>query len=106
EADMQRWQAALGRVRRAPGPRRADAPAPYRGLESFQPEDAGWFFGRGELTESLVEQSRLLSELGGLLMVVGPSGSGKSSLLRAGLIPALRGGALGSGTWPLVMLTP
>ena len=106
EADIQRWLAALARVRRAPGPRPADAPAPYRGLESFQPEDAGWFFGRDELTELLVEQSRLLSELGGLLMVVGPSGSGKSSLLRAGLIPALRGGALGSGDWPLIMLTP
>ncbi|MGD0066713.1 MAG: helix-turn-helix domain-containing protein [Streptosporangiaceae bacterium] len=106
EADIARWLAALGRVRRAPGPRPADAPAPYRGLESFQPEDAGWFFGRHELTELLVEQLRLHSEQGGLLMVVGPSGSGKSSLLRAGLIPALEGGALGSGTWPPVLLAP
>jgi WD40 repeat protein len=103
EADMQRWQAALGRVRRAPGPRRADAPAPYRGLESFQPEDAGWFFGRDELTDLLVEQLR---QYDGPLMVVGPSGSGKSSLLRAGLIPALQSGALGPGDWPLVLVTP
>jgi WD40 repeat protein len=106
ETDMQRWQAALGRVRRAPGPRPADAPAPYRGLESFQPEDAGWFFGRHELTGLLVRQLRLHNEHGVPLMVVGPSGSGKSSLLRAGLIPALRGGALGSGTCRPVLLTP
>jgi WD40 repeat protein len=106
EAEVQRWLAALGRVRRAPGRRPADTPAPYRGLESFQPEDVGWFYGRRELTELLVEQLRLHGEHDGPLMVVGPSGSGKSSLLRAGLIPALQGGALGEGDWPLLLLTP
>jgi WD40 repeat protein len=106
EADIQRWLAALGRVRRAPGRRPADAPAPYRGLESFQPEDADWFFGRRELTELLVGRLLLHGEQDGPLMVVGPSGSGKSSLLRAGLIPTLQGGALGEGEWPLALLTP
>lgn len=43
-----RWLDALNRVRRAPG-RPPAGPAPHRGLASFQPEDAAWFFGRGEL---------------------------------------------------------
>ena len=43
-----RWLDALNRVRRAPG-RPPAGPAPYRGLASFQPEDAAWFFGREEL---------------------------------------------------------
>jgi WD40 repeat protein/transcriptional regulator with XRE-family HTH domain len=109
ETEIRKWLAALSRVRRAPGPRPAGTPAPYRGLESFQPSDADWFFGREKLTETLVEHLRHLYDEGGLLMVVGPSGSGKSSLLRAGAIPALQRGALGipgSHTWPLTLLTP
>jgi len=86
------WQDALLRVRRAR--RVPPATPPYRGLHSFQPADAAWFFGRAELTALLL--SRLAdawAEPGGV-MVVGPSGSGKSSLLRAGLVPALRRGDL------------
>ena len=48
-----RWLDALNRVRRAPG-RPPASPAPYRGLASFQPEDAAWFFGREELVLHLV----------------------------------------------------
>jgi WD40 repeat protein len=82
---------------------------PYRGLAAFQPEDAAWFFGREALTAELV--ARLAERLAGpsMLVVVGASGSGKSSLLRAGLLPALAEGALpvpGSGTWPWLLLTP
>jgi WD40 repeat protein/energy-coupling factor transporter ATP-binding protein EcfA2 len=95
-------------VRRAPGRRPASAPVPYRGLKSFQPEDAEWFFGRERLTGALVDRLRDQYRRGGLLIVVGPSGSGKSSLLRAGLIPAIRGGALGiqgAEHWPTDLLT-
>lgn len=60
--------------------------SPYKGLESFDVEDAHLFFGREQLT------ARLLSRLQNtrLLVVVGASGSGKSSLVRAGLVPALK----------------
>ncbi len=108
-AEIERWLAALARVRRAPGRRPADAVAPYRGLKSFQPEDAEWFFGRQRLTDILVRQMRDQYQRGGLLTVVGPSGSGKSSLLRAGLIPAIRNGALdihGAKHWPMALFTP
>jgi WD40 repeat protein/transcriptional regulator with XRE-family HTH domain len=84
--DVAAWLEALRRVRRSPGRRSATAPVPYRGLAAFQAEDAEWFFGREELTGVLVERVR---SGGGLVAVVGPSGSGKSSLLRAGLVPAL-----------------
>jgi Helix-turn-helix. len=59
---------------------------PYKGLHAFQESDAADFFGRAALVERLGE--RLAA--GGLLAVVGPSGSGKSSVVHAGLIPALR----------------
>jgi WD40 repeat protein/transcriptional regulator with XRE-family HTH domain len=81
------WLEALRRVRPRPGPRSEEIRAPYRGLASFQVEDAEWFFGREALTAALVARVRERRE--GVLAVTGPSGSGKSSLLRAGLIPAL-----------------
>jgi hypothetical protein len=60
--------------------------APYAGLSAFQPDDAEWFFGREELVEDLVrrvDKQRIVA-------VFGASGAGKSSLLRAGLLPRLR----------------
>ena len=108
-AEIECWRAALARVRRAPGRRPASALVPYRGLKSFQPEDAAWFFGRQRLTGILVSRMRDQYRRGGLLAVVGPSGSGKSSLLRAGLIPAIRNGALdiqGAEHWPIALFTP
>ncbi|MFJ4567618.1 WD40 repeat domain-containing protein [Streptomyces caelestis] len=59
---------------------------PYRGLTRFEPGDAGLFFGRDRLVERLTELNRKHR----FTAVFGPSGSGKSSLLRAGLIPRLR----------------
>jgi WD40 repeat protein/DNA-binding SARP family transcriptional activator len=86
----------------------ADAPAhpvrvPYQGLAAFEAEDAEVFFGRERAVADLV--ARLAA--GRFLAVVGPSGCGKSSLVRAGLLPALRAGALpGSADWPVQLLTP
>ncbi|MEU1804903.1 hypothetical protein [Streptomyces sp. NPDC019937] len=81
----------------------ADAPAvpgavcPYRGLAAYRQQDARWFFGRERSTEALVTQLRATERTGGLVMLVGASGAGKSSLLNAGLVPALEKGALGDG---------
>ncbi|MCA6091055.1 WD40 repeat domain-containing protein [Streptomyces sp. SCA3-4] len=84
---------------------------PYRGLSSFGPDEAQWFFGREESVADLVARlaERLTGRERGPLMVVAPSGAGKSSLLRAGLLPAIARGALparGSSAWPTAVLTP
>ncbi|GAB2801884.1 nSTAND1 domain-containing NTPase [Streptomyces daliensis] len=65
----------------------AGAEPPYRGLARFEPGDEKRFHGRSQLTADLLD---LVTEHR-FAAVFGPSGSGKSSLLRAGLIPALRG---------------
>lgn len=79
------------------------AVCPYRGLGAFQLEDADRFFGRDELVAEVVEHL----DRARVLVVVGPSGSGKSSLVRAGLIHAVRSGALsGSERWGVALFTP
>ncbi|MGW2225621.1 nSTAND1 domain-containing NTPase [Streptomyces formicae] len=75
----------------------APAVCPYRGLASYREQDARWFFGRTRSTDALVAQLRAAEKTGGLTMLVGASGAGKSSLLSAGLVPALQNGALGEG---------
>lgn len=67
---------------------------PYRGLASYRQQDARWFFGRERSTDALVDQLRAAEKTGGLVMLVGASGAGKSSLLNAGLVPTLQDGAL------------
>jgi tRNA A-37 threonylcarbamoyl transferase component Bud32 len=62
------------------------AMCPYRGLIAFEPEDSDLYFGREEVVASILD--RILE--GGFMAVVGASGSGKSSLVRAGLVPAYR----------------
>lgn len=82
---------------------------PYPGLAAFGPQDAGVFFGREEQIAVLAARLAELCARPGLLAVIGPSGSGKSSLLRAGLLPAIAGGAVpvrGSRAWPMELLTP
>lgn len=69
---------------------------PYVGLDSFRESESGVFFGRQRLIAELVE--RLKEHR--LLAVIGPSGSGKSSVVRAGLIPALQNDGLpDSASW-------
>jgi len=60
---------------------------PFRGLEVFREEDARFFFGREAVVQRLLEHV----QTNRFLAVLGPSGSGKSSVVRAGLIPALKG---------------
>ncbi|OJF10065.1 nSTAND1 domain-containing NTPase [Couchioplanes caeruleus] len=79
----------------------AAAEPPYRGLAAYEPDDAEWFFGRERLVNELLEgvASRRV------LAVFGASGSGKSSVLRAGVVPRVARGALGS-EWPTALMTP
>jgi WD40 repeat protein/DNA-binding SARP family transcriptional activator len=80
-----------------------EARNPYKGLRAFEEADAADFFGREVLTAHLVDRLHT----GRFLAVVGPSGSGKSSVVRAGLVPALRRGALpGSERWRIVEMAP
>jgi WD40 repeat protein/DNA-binding SARP family transcriptional activator len=67
------------------GAKQARDVCPFKGLAPFETADAEFFFGRERLVQELV--ARLVDA--SLLAIVGPSGSGKSSLLRAGLLPAL-----------------
>ena len=79
--------------------------SPYPGLRSFASEEAGIFFGRGREVDALV--ARLREPARHFLTVVGASGTGKSSLVRAGLLPQLAGGAIeDSRYWPVLAFTP
>ena len=99
--DVEAWMAALRRVRASTDRRTTRTSAPYRGLSAFEPEDAALFFGRQESTARILDLiAALRGDPGpshGLLAVIGPSGSGKSSLLRAGVVASVRNGALDSG---------
>jgi WD40 repeat protein len=76
---------------------------PFKGLVAFDVGDADVFFGRERLVAEMVGRMAGSSFLG----VVGPSGSGKSSAIRAGLLPALAAGALpGAETWTRVVVRP
>ena len=91
----------------APGPEtpieaRADI-CPYRGLQTFNEDHVEFFFGRNGDIQRLVEKLKATR----FLAVLGPSGSGKSSVVRAGLIPRLRAGALqDSDTGTIRVLAP
>lgn len=79
------------------------ASCPYVGLAAYQSADARRFFGREALIDELVRRVQLQK----VLVVGGASGSGKSSVVRAGLIPALNAGALpGSDKWRIALFTP
>ncbi|MET8583487.1 DNA-binding protein [Streptomyces collinus] len=80
------WQEADREVREAAAGQDDDTEPPYQGLARFEPDDHDRYFGRDRLVTALRQRVRDRR----FTAVFGPSGSGKSSLLRAGLIPALR----------------
>ncbi|WP_116214756.1 AAA family ATPase [Streptomyces olivoreticuli] len=85
----------------------ADVPCPYPGMEPFRAEDHTHFFGREEATERLLDAVCDPAADGHPLVLVGASGAGKSSLLRAGLLAGLerRDGAGRPGVpWPALLL--
>ncbi|MGB7979297.1 MAG: AAA family ATPase, partial [Candidatus Nanopelagicales bacterium] len=91
----------------AASPAPAGGPSPYRGLEPFTEADAPLFFGREQLVDELataVTQRASDPDALRILIVVGPSGSGKSSVLRAGLIPRVRNDEHAS--WAVAALVP
>jgi WD40 repeat protein len=77
---------------------------PYRGLHAFGETDSSFFFGRDALVQRLLDK---LKQEPSFLAVLGPSGSGKSSLVQAGLIPNLKQGKLsGSQRWGVKLIRP
>ena len=88
----------------------AVAGSPYRGLSAFGEQDAALFFGREAATAELLERMSRRLTGAGLLVVSGVSGAGKSSLLRAGVLPRIRAAGLasapGSQSWPCLLFTP
>ena len=98
-----RGTAAAGEPAPPPG---TAAICPYRGLNAFREEDAPLFFGRDRLVDE-PEQGLLHKMLTcPLVAVVGASGSGKSSVVRAGLLPRLRREPPSRGTWDTVVFRP
>ena len=93
------WRAGL--------PAEPEAQSPYRGLQVFREEDAALFFGRDQLSAVLLDHLRQHR----FLAVVGASGSGKSSVVQAGVLPAVHRGEIvvdgsSSAGWPIHLITP
>jgi DNA-binding SARP family transcriptional activator/WD40 repeat protein len=81
-------------------------PNPFKGLRAFDETDSCDFHGREALVGELVERVRVGAGAG-LTLVVGASGSGKSSVVRAGVIPAIRSGVLdGDHQWFVTTMMP
>jgi hypothetical protein len=84
--------------------------SPYRGLGAFGEQDAALFFGREAAAGQVLELMARCLEGTGLAVVSGVSGAGKSSLLRAGVLPRLRGEGLGptheAASWPCLVFAP
>jgi WD40 repeat protein len=83
---------------------------PYRGLNAFDERDAALFFGRDDATSRVLARMSDLIAKPGLLAVSGVSGAGKSSLIRAGVLPNLRGAGLREASaaagWPCLVFKP
>ncbi len=80
---------------------------PFKALRAFREADTADFFGRNRLVARFIEVLSQPGSAGRLLAVVGPSGSGKSSVVRSGLVPQLRRGAVtGSSDWFITTMLP
>jgi energy-coupling factor transporter ATP-binding protein EcfA2 len=111
EQALHRLKSAIRGVAPGPGPGQAvfEGACPYRGLEVFDVEHAPFFYGRNALTEWLLDQlkARPGRPENRFLAIIGASGSGKSSLARAGVLAELKSGKLpGSGDWPQLIIKP
>ena len=84
--------------------------SPYRGLAAFEEHDAAFFFGREAATTHVLDRMSRCLTGAGLLVVSGVSGAGKSSLLRAGVLPRVRAEGLAAApeaaSWPCLVFTP
>lgn len=106
--DARSFQALINAIKGLPlGPERPIEPrddvCPYRGLQAFDEEHAELFFGREGDIQRLIEKLKTTR----FLAVLGASGSGKSSLVRAGVVPRLKRGVLPeSDTWTIRVFTP
>ncbi len=105
-ADLRQLDALAAAIRGEPvnpdeAPLRREAICPYRGLLAFREEDSEFFFGRQKYTDDLVE----LVQHHSMVAVTGASGSGKSSVVRAGLVPRLRHRGDGD-VWDILTLLP
>ena len=84
-----------------------DRPNPFKGLRAFGETDTDRFFGRDDVIAELVAGLESPSSLSRLTLVVGGSGSGKSSVVRAGLVPRVRRGEVGgSAPWFVTTMLP
>ena len=85
----------------------AELANPYKGLEAFTEADHANFFGRRSVTDELLSHLDRPGAAGSFVVAVGASGSGKSSVVRAGLVPRLRAGAIeGSEQWLVATMIP
>jgi len=99
-----RLQARRGITHRTSGAAAVPVVNPFKGLRAFGEDDASVFFGRERLVADVL---RRITGGTRLVALVGPSGSGKSSVVRAGVIPAIRKGDLsGERTWMVAQMVP
>ncbi|GAA1805664.1 hypothetical protein GCM10009682_29400 [Luedemannella flava] len=95
-----RWEATASDA--VPAEPRAEARCPYQGLTAFTSEHVEWFFGRTRVVETLLERLGRSP----LTALVGPSGSGKSSILGAGLLGTVDADAALRARWRVLVMTP
>jgi formylglycine-generating enzyme required for sulfatase activity len=98
------WDAVIqSLIGQKPIPAPLIPPPPYRGLRTFSELDSAFFFGREKETEDAIH----LLQTYPFLALIGPSGSGKSSLVYAGIIPMLKKSqSFGPGSWRILSMRP